>query len=156
MATWPVTLPMIASRPREALSASSDGRVHGAQHAEDVRLELPPVVVEGRALDRAHHAEAGVGDHHVEAAEGVPGGRHGALEVAVDGDVAGERRGRGRPLALELGGQRGEAIRAAGDEREVGALTGELAGQRRADPGRGAGDQDRLAVAKRVTGVRAG
>jgi hypothetical protein len=94
-------------------------------------------------LDRSHHAEAGVGNHHVDPPEGRSRRRHGALHVAVPGDVAGDGD-RAAAAALELLRQAVQPIGAAGGEDEIGAAAAELACQGGADPGRRAGDEDRL------------
>src|SRR5262249_1604044 len=80
------------------------------------------------------------GHHHVEPAERRQGRCDGALDLAVDRHVRGEGE-RSATLPLDLGGEGEQPIAAAREQREGGALTGELAGQRGADPGRGPGDQ---------------
>ena len=126
----------------------AERRLHGAQHPEDVGFELAAIVREGQLLDRADDAEAGVGDDDVESSEGGARLGHHALDVAVNGDVAGQRQG-APPVALELAGQGRQALAPAGHQDEGRTAAGELAGQRGPDAGRGARDQHDVARGRR-------
>ena len=86
---------------------------------------------------RAVGAEAGVVDQQLDLDTelGDPGGQRGG----VGAEVAAEHAG----LGGQLGGERLEAVGAAGDEDEVVAARGELAGELLADSRGGSGDQGR-------------
>ena len=114
--------------------------VDGPQDTEHVGLELATIVLDRQAIDAAHHAEARVRHDDVDASQGVPDLRRRPLQFPVPGDVAGEHE-RPSPAFHQLGGDRVETIGAAGGERDIGAATRELARERRADAGRGAGDE---------------
>ena len=115
----------------------------GAQDAEDVGLELAPVVVEVEVGEAAGHPEPRVGDDDVEPAELGDGGRDRLFEVAVAGHVARDRE-RARPGAGEFVGERRDPVDAAREQGHRRPLPGELAGERRPDPGRSAGDERHL------------
>jgi len=102
------------------------------------------IVVQLQPLHRTDDPEAGVGHRHVDPAERRPRRSDRALEIAIDSDVTRNRQ-RSAAASFDLGGEGGESIGPASGEHEVGAFSGECAGQRRADSRRGAGDEDNLA-----------
>ena len=116
-------------------------RLDRAQHAEDVRLELPAIVLERKAIDAPDDAEAGVGHDDGQAAKGLTRTAHGALDLLVDGHVA-RSHDDTRPAGGQLGGQRVQPLDTAGRERHGGALPGEAPSQRGPDARRGASDED--------------
>ena len=117
----------------------------GAEDTKDVGLELTAVVVQLQPRHRANDTEAGVGHGHVEAAERRARRRDRPLEIAIDGHITGNRE-RAATVSFDLGSERNEAIGPARGEHEVGAFSGEGAGQRRADSRRSARDEDDLAA----------
>ena len=68
-----------------------DGRLHRAQDAEDVRLELPSIIVDRELLDGPHEADSRVRDDDVEVAERRERLANGALDGGVVRDVACDR-----------------------------------------------------------------
>src|SRR5215831_13224622 len=124
-----------------ALSQRGERSRRRADDAEDVGLELTAVVPERQMLQRAGDAEAGVRDRDVEPAERLKRLAHRVLERAVLRHVALDRN---RPASG--GAKLGREVEQPGEptsrEDEVGALLRELSGERRADAGGGAGDQD--------------
>ena len=140
----PETLPMITSTPRRGDQGGVSG-VEGAEHAEQVRLELAAHVGQGQLGHDAGEAEAGVGHRHIEAAKLGQGAGHGFFLIAVTGDVGGDAQDP-RPLAAKLGGELLQAVQASGGEHEVGPPLRQLARQRRADSRGSSGDEDNLAV----------
>src|SRR5437763_3330606 len=92
--------------------------------------------IEHAAADPA----AGVVDPDVDAAEGAERFVAQALDVFAPGDVGDDGERVGRALSRHLAQQ----ILAAGRERELVAVAAEAARDGRADPGAGAGDDDRL------------
>ena len=101
--------------------------VDGAEDPEDVGLELTVIVVQLQPLHRTDDPEAGVGHRHVDPAERRPRRSDRALEIAIDGDVTGNRQ-RSAAASFDLGGEGGESIGPASGEHEVGAFSGECAG----------------------------
>ena len=124
----------------------------GAQDAEDVGLELAPVVLEPETIHAADDAEAGVRHHDVDPPQGLHGDRRRALHVAVHGDVAGDGERAPAPR-LDLRRERPEPVETPRGEHNVGAPTRELARERRTDARRRPRDQDHLA--REGHGVRA-
>ena len=61
--------------------------VKSAQDAEDVSLELAAIIVEGKLLEIADYAEAGIGEDDVELAVLANSGSNSAFELAVAGYV---------------------------------------------------------------------
>ena len=129
------------------MSASLDhlrqGGLDGAADAEQVHVDD---ALEGlrRHRPEGRHArgDAGVGDHHVEAAEALDGLRHGALYRAAVGDVGGHAD---RAGVVQLGGRAGGGLLVEVGYRHRGAPGDQRAGGGKADPASAAGDEGDLA-----------
>ena len=90
--------------------------------------------------DEAGRGDAGVGDHGVDAAERLDRAGHGGVERLLVGDVGVED-----DRAGAVRGDPPELVRAEPDERDARPARREAAGDLRADPVGGAGDEDGLA-----------
>src|SRR5712692_9455931 len=62
--------------------------IHRSQHSEYIGLELSPVILKGKLLERAVDSEARVREHRVQLAPLADGFRHRPLHVAISRDVA--------------------------------------------------------------------
>jgi len=115
-------------------------RLGAVEQPEDVDLDHPLPLLDGRALDRPEQHHARVVDEDVEPAELVDGPLHGRLRLLALRDVGLDHE-RGAARVAQLRGQRVEALLAPRHERDGGAAGGELAGGGVADAAGRAGDQ---------------
>ena len=118
--------------------------VRAVEQAEAVDVDHLAPLLGRRAGDGAEQHHAGVVDQPVEAAELLVRLLDEGVRLGLVADV-GLDRDRLAAGAVDLLGQRVDAVRAAGGQADGGALG--HAGQRRrlADPRRGAGDRDHFA-----------
>ena len=125
-----------------ALDHVGQARAHRAPHAEQVHLDR---ALEGLGVHRPHHPggrHAGVGHHHVDAAEALHGRLDRPLERVHVGHVGLERRG----VRSALLGHAGELLRLEARRAPRAPRAASWRADLRADTPRGAGDQDGLAT----------
>ena len=121
---------------------------HGPGREVDERLDVDPDAVQFAsavdALNPPYRAQAGAVDQPADR-EALLGDRgQETVPVARQGRVS---HGRVHPRGCaQRRGQLGQAVATAGDQGYRTAPAGQLAGERRADPGRRAGDDDGLGV----------
>src|SRR5262245_21128134 len=126
--------------PASALLERFDDRLDGAQHTEDVRLELAAVVVEAEPLHHPGDGDASVGDRDVDATEIAQGLLDRAIDVAFGVDVAADR------LAAEILGGLLEAVDAPREKDDACAAARVLVCEEPSDAGGGAGDEDNRSI----------
>jgi len=114
----------------------------GAHDAVEVDLDRSQQHLDRRDRDGAAVADAGVGEHDVDAAERGHGAGDGAVHLGLVGDVGLEPGG----ALAELARERAQALRLQAHERHAGALGDDAAGGLGADAARGAGDQHDLVL----------
>ena len=120
-------------------------RARGVEDAGDVGVEHQPPVVVGHIGDVAEHADAGVVDERVEAAEAGRGGGAGGGHVGGAAHVGAQRQTRARRLPFERGSGRGEACRRTVPVMATAAPR-DASAQRRGEPdtSRATGDERHL------------
>jgi len=115
--------------------------VEGAEDAEDIGFELPPVVVERKFTDGTDDAEASVGDNDVEVAVSGESFRDRALKIAVAGDIGFDDQRHGFAGRGDALGEAVEQFSSPGGEGEARAELRKLPGEFFADAGRRTGDE---------------
>ena len=109
------------------------------QRADEVELDDRVKLVLAEVVELALRVPAGVVDQHVDASEAALDDLDDLTPVLGRGHVA--RHGeRSRAPSLEIARDRGEALLAAGDERDLRPALRERGGDVRADAARGARD----------------
>src|SRR5262249_37569766 len=103
------------------------------------------IIIQRQPIEPADHPEAGVGHHHVDAAQLGAHARHRRFEIAVAGHIAGERE-RALAVLAELACQRLQTCDAPGRQGDAGPTGGELTGTRRPDASRRTRDEHHLPV----------
>jgi len=116
-------------------------RVRGEHRPDEVDLDRARERVRGAGHDGGQRRDAGVGDHDVEASEGVHGPLDGGRERVGVGDVGLHPQ----VLRPELRRHGRQLLRLQPDQRHASAAGGRPARQLGNDSPGGAGDQDRPA-----------
>src|SRR4051794_36299428 len=114
----------------------------GEERADEADVDRPLELLERVVRQPAVRPDAGVGDGDVEPAVALDGGRHQALEVGLDRDVA----LLGAEVAAEVGPRPVERVLVTVADHDRGALGQEAPSARQPDAGGAAGHDRDLAL----------